>query len=109
MNFIVDAQLPPGLARWLTEKGYSASHVGDILLADADDTDIWDYALDHNSIIITKDEDFAERVSRSEVAPTIIWLRIGNATNRVLLKWIELRWTAVVALLDAKNRLIEVQ
>ena len=29
MRFIVDAQLPPALARWLTVKGPQAEHVAD--------------------------------------------------------------------------------
>ena len=45
MNFLVDAQLPPGLARWLDEHGHTASHVQDFDLADAEDRVIWDHAL----------------------------------------------------------------
>jgi predicted nuclease of predicted toxin-antitoxin system len=28
VKFLVDAQLPPALARWLCEAGYDAAHVG---------------------------------------------------------------------------------
>lgn len=30
MRFLVDAQLPPALARWLAAQGHEAEHVGDI-------------------------------------------------------------------------------
>jgi len=30
MKFIVDAQLPPALARWLCEQGHQAEHVQDV-------------------------------------------------------------------------------
>lgn len=109
MNFLVDAQLPQGLSRWIGEAGHTARHVSDVLLEDADDNDIWSYAIEHNYIIVTKDEDFAERLSRTATGPTVIWLRIGNATNRVLLRWIDIRWTTVVALLDDGHKLIEVR
>jgi predicted nuclease of predicted toxin-antitoxin system len=33
MRFLVDAQLPPALARWLAEKGHDARHVADVGLA----------------------------------------------------------------------------
>jgi len=39
----------------------------------------------------------------------IVWLRIGNATNRALLEWLEARWSSVVQLLIDDNRLIEVR
>lgn len=59
MNFLVDAQLPPGLARWLSDQGYSAQHVDDVGLAGAEDSVIWNHALRVDAIIVTKDEDFA--------------------------------------------------
>ena len=55
-----NAQLPPGLARWLSDQGYSAQHVDDIGLAGAEDSVIWNHALRVDAIIVTKDEDFAD-------------------------------------------------
>ena len=109
MNFLIDAQLPPGLAGWLIEKGYTATHVNNISLTPAEDSEIWDYALESGSIILTKDEDFSERISRTMNGPTVIWLRIGNATNRNLIQWLGPRWDSVIQLLEDGNRLIEVR
>lgn len=67
MNFLVDAQLPPALARWLTEQGNTAEHVDDVGLRDADDIVIWNHAVRSGAIIVTKDEDFAERTARTPV------------------------------------------
>jgi len=47
MRFIVDAQLPPALARFLESHGPDAAHVADIGLRAADDSSIWLYALQH--------------------------------------------------------------
>jgi predicted nuclease of predicted toxin-antitoxin system len=63
MNFLVDAQLPPGLARWLADQGHSAQHVHDVALAGAEDSVTWNHALGVDAIIVTKDEDFAERTA----------------------------------------------
>ncbi len=65
MKFIVDAQLPPALARFLTAKGESAIHVLDKQMMKASNSEIWDLALQENFIIITKDEDFQMRASVS--------------------------------------------
>lgn len=109
MNFLIDAQLPPGLALWLADQGHTAQHVDDLGLGNADDITIWNHALSINAIIVTKDEDFAERVARTATCPVIVWLRIGNATNRALLQWLEPRWAEITELLNADNRLIEVR
>ena len=69
MNFLVDAQLPPGLARWLADQGHSAQHVNDVGLAGAEDSVIWNHALGVDAIVVTKDEDFAERTARTAVGP----------------------------------------
>ena len=109
MNFLVDAQLPPGLAGWLTEEGHTATHVNEIFLTAAEDPEIWDHALKSSSIIITKDEDFSERLSRTTDGPVVVWLRIGNATNRNLFQWLKPRWESVMQLLEDGNRLVEVR
>ena len=82
MIFLVDAQLPPALAHWLTQQGHTARHVDEFGLREAKDTLIWDHALSTGTIIVTKDEDFAERTARTSTSPVIVWLRFGNATNR---------------------------
>jgi predicted nuclease of predicted toxin-antitoxin system len=40
MRFLVDAQLPAALARWLAAEGHRAEHVADIGLAGALDKEI---------------------------------------------------------------------
>ena len=60
-SFIIDAQLPPALARLLSSRGHYAGHVADIGTEDADDSPIWDYALEHKAVVVTKDEDFPYR------------------------------------------------
>ena len=58
MRFLIDAQLPPGLAHWLIRQGRAAEHVADLDLADAEDAAIWLKAKSLSAILITKDEDF---------------------------------------------------
>lgn len=49
MRFLVDAQLPPALARWLTEQGHHAQHVADIGMMAATDNQIWQWAIEHEA------------------------------------------------------------
>ena len=108
MKFLVDAQLPPALAVWLQEAGHEAEHVEDVGLREANDGAIWAHALQSGAIIVTKDEDFAARSVQTAIAPIIVWLRVGNTTNRVLRAWIEPRLPGTMQLLAQGSRLVEV-
>lgn len=107
-RFLVDAQLPPALARKIESPGYPATHLIEVGLLESSDSRIWDYAMAHQAIIVTKDEDFVIRASVSKAAPSIVWLRIGNCPDARLLSWFEHEMAAVVAALDAGNRLVEI-
>jgi len=107
MQFLVDAQLPPALARWITANGFHAVHVVDVDLRDATDTEIWQYAIQNSFVIITKDEDFALRVINNSTSPVIVWLRIGNCTKTQLILWFTPLFPAAVAALESGETLIE--
>src|SRR5260370_41597901 len=96
------------MARLLRENGYDAFAVRDIGLREANDAEIWRYAVQHQAAIITKDEDFAERCLYSRDEPVIIWLRIGNTSNQALLGWFVLLWPAIMRRIELGDRLIEV-
>ncbi len=110
MRFVVDAQLPPALARALSEVGHKAEHVTDFGMHEADDSSIWDYALEENAAIITKDEDFPHRLRQNpQKAPTIIWLRIGNTSRRNLLLLVQSVLPKLDALVQSGEKLIEIR
>lgn len=108
MRFIVDAQLPPALARWLVTKGHDAAHVADCGLQSASDAAIWAYALQHQTAIVTKDEDFAQRHALTGSGPAVVWIRLRNTKRRDLLTWIEAALPDIVSALERGERLIEV-
>lgn len=107
MKFIVDAQLPPGLCRWLDERGHAATHVQTLGLAAAPDRDIADRAEIDRAVLITKDEDFL--LLRLPDRFGVLWLRCGNTTKPALEAWLAERWYEVERLLAAGERLIELR
>ena len=109
MCFLVDAQLPPALADWLTKRGHAAEHVSDVNLNEADDSTIWRYALSHGAVIVTKDEDFAHRHRQGGDSPIIVWLRVGNTSRKALLEWFEPLMPRIETCLDDGERLVEVR
>lgn len=108
MRFLVDAQLPAALARWLVAAGHEAEHVGDVGLASASDADVWSYALRRGVIIISKDEDFAKRNIVENSGPTIVWIRLGNSRRNELLAWFERALPTILDAIDRGDTLIEV-
>ncbi|OUZ08909.1 hypothetical protein BHE97_12335 [Aeromicrobium sp. PE09-221] len=109
MRFLVDAQLPPALARLLREHGHVAEHVTDIGPGDAPDRDLWRYALDHEAVIITKDEDFSLMFAMRGETPAVVWVRIGNTRRAALLIWFEPLIARIVELVGSGQRLIELR
>jgi predicted nuclease of predicted toxin-antitoxin system len=83
MRFLVDAQLPPSLARWLGQRQCSATAGRDLGLRDSDDG--------------------------NPGAPAVVWLRIGNCTNRVLFTWLEPLLPEIMNRLAQGEKLIELR
>jgi len=109
LKFLVDAQLPPALAAALRETGHDVQAVRDLGLREAEDSDIREYAMANQVAVITKDQDFVERRLSSQSAPIVVWLRIGNTSNRALLAWLLPLWPEVIARINAGDKLVEVR
>jgi len=107
VRFLVDAQLPPGLCVGLAKRGHDGVHVAEVLPGATPDARIAEFAVAQQRVLITKDDDFATRYGRPSL--TVVWLRIGNATNRALAEWLETRWDAIELALEDEEALIEVR
>ena len=108
MNFLVDAQLPPALARWLTEEGYPSKHVNDLSMAQSRDQEIWAEAKRNNWVIITKDEDFVVLSGIDPSGSPVVWLRVGNCRRQCLLNWFGALFPSILDELAKGERLVEV-
>jgi predicted nuclease of predicted toxin-antitoxin system len=73
VRFVVDAQLPTALTLAIKSCGHVAESVRDLGLGEAEDDAIWDFAIQNGASIITKDEDFATRLWRTNSGPPIVW------------------------------------
>lgn len=107
MRFLVDAQLPPALARWLAAQGHDATHVVDHGLEAASDSTIWNFALQTSATIVTKDEDFAQRKVLADPSPSVVWVRLPNTRRQALLTWFEPLLPKVLTALQGGETMIE--
>jgi predicted nuclease of predicted toxin-antitoxin system len=109
MRFVIDAQLPPGLAARLISLGHQAEHVTQISLQTSDDVEIWRYAIRHGAVIVTKDEDFVSLGRREPSSPPVVWIRLGNTTNRALWRAVEPLLPEILDALSLGEKLIEIR
>lgn len=107
MRFLVDAQLPPLLARHLASLGHEAEHVLDVGLASSADRKIWRFAVRNSAILVTKDEDFVTIRALADSGPAVLWVRVGNTTKQALLEFVAEAWPSVIAALNRGETVIE--
>jgi predicted nuclease of predicted toxin-antitoxin system len=108
-KFLIDAQLPPALARFLAAKTGTAIHVADLGAKEAADSWIWEKALSEGWVLLTKDEDFPMRAALAKDAPVIVWIRFGNTSRRELLRRIEPMVDLWIERIGEGERLLEVR
>lgn len=86
MKFLVDAQLPKKLARWLSTQGYDTLHTLD--LPDKNRTSdefINALSIREQRIVISKDSDFYNRFLLKLEPYKLIYLTIGNLSTDELI------------------------
>lgn len=108
MKFFIDAQLPPGLATWLVEQGHEAQHIYEFENQDAPDNRVWLTAIERGAIVVSKDRDFVEWAFTRTPSIQVVWIRIGNATNRNLISHLGSVWREVIGALERGEKVVEV-
>ena len=93
----------------LKEHGHFAEHVNDIGPGGAADRDLMRYAIDHEAVIVSKDEDFTNVIPFGVALPAVVCVRAGNTRRAALLAWFEPLIEQVVSMIEAGNRLIELR
>lgn len=107
MFFLVDANLPPWLAKRFSDRGHQDEHAIDELGASTPDRALLERARNHDGVIVTKDRDFIELID--EPPPYVLWIRGGNASNRKLHKLFEQNFDAAVAAFENREAVFEIK
>jgi predicted nuclease of predicted toxin-antitoxin system len=80
MRLLFDQNLSHRLLASLVDLFPGSVHVRFLGMAEVDDLAIWNYALDHNLVIVTQDSDYSDWNKLRGAPPKIVWLRCGNAS-----------------------------
>lgn len=85
MKFLVDAQLPRRLARFLHDSGYDTLHTRDLPDGNATpDTQINAISIQEQRIVITKDADFVQSFLLQGQPDKLLLVSTGNIKNAEL-------------------------
>ncbi|MCC6125770.1 MAG: DUF5615 family PIN-like protein [Pirellulales bacterium] len=91
VKLLLDQGLPRSLASLLRDAGFDALHVSEILLSEAADAIILDYARENDRTIIAHDADFHTLIALSNATkPSVIRIRIEGMKAPALFSLIEL-------------------
>jgi predicted nuclease of predicted toxin-antitoxin system len=105
----VDAQIAPSVAHWLTQRfEIDAVAVRDVGLLTAKDREIFDAAREAGAVVMTKDSDFVDLLTRLGAPPQLIWITCGNTSNQYLIRILESSMPTAMRMLNEGEPLIEI-
>ncbi|WP_282780301.1 DUF5615 family PIN-like protein [Phaeodactylibacter xiamenensis] len=92
---LLDNNITPRLSEELEEVYPGIIHVSQISLERAGDIEVWEYAKQEGFHIMTKDKDFVALLNQKGHPPKIIWLQLGNCTNKEIKAIIKRQETSI--------------
>ena len=81
MKLLFDENLSPRLVDLLADLFPNSRHVRDVGLQAGEDLLVWNYARDHDLVIVSKDADMHQRCFLFGAPPKVVWVRLGNCST----------------------------
>jgi predicted nuclease of predicted toxin-antitoxin system len=101
---IIDAQLSPSLAVFMTETfSIDAFSLKFLNMQHATDEEIFHFAKKRNAIVLTKDDDFLKLLDRFGPPPKVVWVTIGNTSTQNLKYTLIDKWKLISELLNESD------
>lgn len=93
MNFLVDAQLPYRLVKYIAQKGHDVVHTDDMPNKErTSDTEIRALANAERRIVISKDKDFHDSHFLQKEPAQLLFISTGNIDNLAPLALFKANW-----------------
>lgn len=109
MKLLIDNQLPLQLALHLRRRGHECAHVYEVGLDEASDQEVWTRAGNEGRIVVSKDADFIALANRPGDTGRLIWVRVGNCRNAVLIEAFDRVHEELVRAFEGGQRIVEVR
>ena len=109
MKFLVDAQLPYKLKKWLEGQGHDTIHTDDLFSQHlTPDFEIVKVAEEEEErIIISKDSDFYKLYLIKGTPKRLLFITTGNIVNKDLIELFELNFSIIEQYFNSGNNVIE--
>jgi len=109
VKLLVDNQLPVALARHPSSLGRDCELVEAVNLDAASDAEIWLYASQRGSVVVSKDEDFLYLASRAGSTARFLWVRLDNRRTSALIEAFDRLWPRIEQALLSGERVVEIR
>ncbi len=80
MRLLFDHNLSPRLIRLLSDAYPECSHMHDLDMDTASDTEVWNYTAEHGYTSVSKDADFHQRSLVWGAPPKVVWIHQSNCS-----------------------------
>jgi predicted nuclease of predicted toxin-antitoxin system len=70
------------------------------------DKAIWDYALENNLVILTRDSDYFHWIIQSKTAPKVVYFKLQQQGRKDLEIYFSLHWRQICELIELHNMVI---
>lgn len=101
-TFLVDVNLPKNFSFF--------NHPNFVFVVDINlqmsDTKIWNYAIENELIIVTKDVDFYSKFLLEVKSPKVVYFKIGNFSLKELYNYFLLNWANIETEITTTNFII---
>jgi len=84
VKLLFDENLSPRLVELLREHYSDSEQVRRARMGGATDRQVWDFAIQGNFVIVSKDDDFRQRSFLEGAPPKVVWLQVGNAGTQAI-------------------------
>jgi predicted nuclease of predicted toxin-antitoxin system len=82
MKLLFDHNLSPRLVLILADLYPNSQHVFPLQMDQDDDYLVWDYAVQNDYVIVTRDSDYNDLSLVRGFPPKVIWIRRGNCSTK---------------------------
>ena len=104
MNFLIDAQLPRRLARWLKAEGHDAIHTLDLPAGNrTEDARVNALSIREQRVVVTKDMDFVDTFLLRRTPCKLLLVATGNIGNSELARIFEDNLDDIVQALETSD------
>jgi predicted nuclease of predicted toxin-antitoxin system len=84
MHLLFDEQLSDALPAMLADVFPGSLHVRALVGIGASDERVWELAIEHACLLVSKDEDFHRLSVLRGAPPKVVWVRLGNSTSEAV-------------------------